>query len=300
MYHKWLSSDVWFLRYGAWQTYFVVILNHFLPLYLASNLKVNLKFEKLKKQTTTTKKNNNNKRNPWKYYHFTHVYHKWQSYTPQFLRYWALRTNFLSWRSKNFQKWKYFLEIWSFYTCAPKITIIWCMVPEIRSETDSNFCHFWLFFALLLPSPINDPKNQNFEKKKEKKKVSGDIILLCIHVYIEWRSYDIWFLKYKVRQIEIVVILGHFLPFQSPDNPENQNFKIEKESPGDITILHIFTINYNHMIYGSWDMEHNPQNSLSFWTVICLFTPYGSRESKFRKDEKHTGRYYHLTNVYHK
>ena len=116
------------------------------------------------------KNNNNNKKNLWKYYHFTHVFHKWQSYTPQFLRYWALRTNFLSWRSKNFQKWKYFLEIWSFYACAPKITIIWCMVPEIRSETDSNFCHFRLFFALLLPSLINDPKNQNFEKKKKRKK----------------------------------------------------------------------------------------------------------------------------------
>ena len=68
----------------------------------------------------------------------------------------------------------------------------------------------------------------------------------------------IWFLKYKVQQTEIFVILGHFLPFQLPDNhPENQNFKIEKKKQkqkqkktGDI-ISHICTINDNHMMYGS-------------------------------------------------
>ena len=43
--------------------------------------------------------------------------------------------------------------------------------------------------------------------------------------------------------------LGHFLSFQPPDNPENQNFKIE--TPADIIILHICTINDNHMMYGS-------------------------------------------------
>ena len=32
----------------------------------------------------------------------------------------------------------------------------------------------------------------------------------------------IWFLKCKVRQTEIFVILGHFLHFLPPDNPDNQ------------------------------------------------------------------------------
>ena len=31
--HKWKSYNVWFLWYGAWQTWFFVILGHFLPLY---------------------------------------------------------------------------------------------------------------------------------------------------------------------------------------------------------------------------------------------------------------------------
>ena len=50
-------------------------------------------------------------------------------------------------KTQHFEKWKNLLEL-SFYTCAPKITMIWCTVPEIRSETDKNFVilgHLLLF-----------------------------------------------------------------------------------------------------------------------------------------------------------
>ena len=43
------------------------------------------------------------------------------------------------------------------------------------TEWDIIFCHFRPFFALLTPSPSNNPKNQNFEKMK---KASGDVIVL--------------------------------------------------------------------------------------------------------------------------
>ena len=46
-----------------------------------------------------------------------------------------------------------------------------------------------------------------------------------------------------------------------------------KKTPGDIIILHISTINDNHMMYGSGDKEHSRYNFLSFWTVFCPFTP---------------------------
>ena len=49
-----------------------------------------------------------------------------------------------------------------------------------------------------------------------------------IHVHWKSQSYDVWFLRYGIRQAEFFVILGHFLPFQPPDNPQNQNFKIEE------------------------------------------------------------------------
>ena len=52
---------------------------------------------------------------------------------------------------KSFEKWKNLVEIPLFYTSVPKITIIWCTVPDIRSETDRTFWHFGPFFALLSP-----------------------------------------------------------------------------------------------------------------------------------------------------
>ena len=69
-------------------------------------------------------------------------------------------------KNQNFEKWKNFLEISSFYTCVPKITIIWCMVPEIQSETDKNFLSFWAIFCPFT-SPTNDLEYQNFEKNEK-------------------------------------------------------------------------------------------------------------------------------------
>ena len=104
-------------------------------------------------------------------------------------------------------------------------------------DTDKNFCHFGPNFALLpllLPHPSQSPTPStiipNIKILKKMKKMTGDIILLCKHVYHKWRSYDIWFPKYKARQTEIFDILGHFLPFQLHDNLENQNFNIEKST----------------------------------------------------------------------
>ena len=63
-----------------------------------------------------------------------------------------------------------------------------------------NFLSFWAIFCpfTITPPTLNDPKNQNFEKKW--KKTPGDTILLYIQLYHKWKSYDIWFLKYKMRQ----------------------------------------------------------------------------------------------------
>ena len=53
-------------------------------------------------------------------------------------------------QNQNFQKEKKNdLEMSTFYTCLPKIMIIWCMLPEIWSTTDTFFCHFGPFFAHL-------------------------------------------------------------------------------------------------------------------------------------------------------
>ena len=67
---------------------------------------------------------------------------------------------------KILKKWKVFLKISSFYTCALKFKIMWCTVLEIRSETDM------ILFILghFLPfNPTNNPQNQNFEKNEKKR-----------------------------------------------------------------------------------------------------------------------------------
>ena len=44
---------------------------------------------------------------------------------------------------------------------------------------------------------------------------------------------------------------GLFFALSHPNNLKNQNFEKMKKNPGDIIILHMFTINDNHMMYGS-------------------------------------------------
>ena len=149
-----------------------------------------------------------------------------------------------------------------------------------------SFFSFWAIFAF---DPPNNPKNQNFE-----------ILALSFSPeYHQWKSYDVWFLRYGAQQTEFFLILDHFLPFTllPPNNQENQNFEKMKETPGDIIILHKCTINDNHTVYGSWDMKCTRQNS--FFT---LGYPPNSLKKKIQKNEKkkNAWRYHHFTQVYQK
>ena len=56
-----------------------------------------------------------------------------------------------------------------------------------------------------------------------------------------------------------------------------------KRTPEDNIILHMCTINDNHMIYGSWDMECDGQNFLSFWTIFYTFTTLTTQKIKISK-----------------
>ena len=50
---------------------------------------------------------------------------------------------------ENLKKWKQHLEMSSFYTYVPKITIIWFMIPEIWRVTDIIFSNSGPIFARL-------------------------------------------------------------------------------------------------------------------------------------------------------
>ena len=80
-------------------------------------------------------------------------------------------------------------------------------------------------------------------------------------------------------------------------------WKIAKK-PGDIIILHMCTINDNHMMYGYWDMKCEKQNFqawkcyhftqmwwmyncyFSFWAIFCPLTPLPAQKIKIWKEWK--------------
>ena len=53
------------------------------------------------------------------------------------------------------------------------------------------------------------------------------------------------------------ILFCHFRPFfghlrpPPPNNPENKTFEKMEKNPGDIIILHMSTINKNHVMYDS-------------------------------------------------
>ena len=86
----------------------------------------------------------------------------------------------------------------------------------------------------------------------------------------------------RQKSLSFWTIFCHFSPLTT------QKIKLSKlkKTLGDITILHICTINENHMMYGYWDMECDMTESLSFWTTSCPFTPLRTHKIEILKKWK--------------
>ena len=138
VYHKWRSYDVWFLRYGAWQTQFC----HFGPFFALlppppKNPK-NQNFEKMKKHLKISSFYANVPNimiiccTVPEIQCVTNVIH---------IFYFGLFFALLPPKhpkNQNLKKWKKCQEISLFSTCVPKIMITWCTVPEIWCTTDGQ------------------------------------------------------------------------------------------------------------------------------------------------------------------
>ena len=136
--------------------------------------------------------------------------------------------------------------------------------------------HFLSFY----PSPLNNPINQNFKKKKEK--TPGDIIILhkCTknHDYMVYCSWDMAWDECNCFQF------GKFFHFYPSNSPKNENFKKMKKTPGNIIILHNCTKNNDYKLHCSWDMVHDWCNCyFSFWAIFCLFTTITAQKIKISK-----------------
>ena len=138
-------------------------------------------------------------------------------------------------------------------------------------DMECNRHHFLSLWVIFCPfTPLLTPKIKIWKKCKQ-------IWRYCPFKHMMYGSWE------KIHDGHFFVILDHFLPFDPPNNPKNQNFEKMKKMPGDIIILHLCSINDNHMMLGSWDMELNRQNCLSFWAIFCPFTPLTTEKSIFWK-----------------
>ena len=121
----------------------------------------------------------------------------------------------------------------SFYACEPKINIIWCMIPEIQGATYRIFGHFGSFFALSPPSSRPCPPPPPW----------GIIIsqICTINDNGMWNVWNVWFPEIWSTMHRTFCHFGlYFCPFtlptHSPANyPENQNFEKMKKTPGDLS-----------------------------------------------------------------
>ena len=123
-------------------------------------------------------------------------------------------------------------------------------------------------FALLTPTPhpAKNLKNQNFEKMKKLLEIS---FYTCVT-----KTTIIWGTASEIEwdRRAFFVLLGHFLPFYPPSNPEYQSFEKMKKAYEDVIILYMCTENRDHMVDASWDMGAT-HIFLSFWIIFCPFTP---------------------------
>ena len=137
---------------------------------------------------------------------------------------------------------------------------------------------------------FNIEKNQNFEKLKNP---PGDIIILYICIINgNHMMYGFWEIECDRQNFLSFWTVFALLPtcgarkskfWIKKKKKKNKNFKKKKKkkkTPEDIIILYMCTINDNHLMHGSWDMECNGQNLMLFWAFFCPFTPVTTKKVK--------------------
>ena len=126
MYHKWQSYNVWFLRYGARQTEFFLILEHFMPFYPTNNPK-NQNFEKIKAGDIIILQNCTKNHDHMLYCSWEMAHDRCNFYF-SFQAIFGSFTSLTAWKIKILKKMK---KMPGDNNCIPKIMIRWCTIPEI-------------------------------------------------------------------------------------------------------------------------------------------------------------------------
>ena len=115
-------------------------------------------------------------------------------------------------------------------------------------DKTSNRCKSqFLFWAIFYPFTL-----RSIQKIKTFKKWKNTRWYHFTHVHHKWQSYDAWFLRHGARQTEYFVFLDCFLHFYPSNKLKNQTFEKMKTISEDIIILHMPTVNENHMMLTLW------------------------------------------------
>ena len=141
--------------------------------------------------------------------------------------------------------------------------------------------HFGSSFAFL--PPLKPEKSEFWKKWKKLLQITS--FYICIQNHMIYSSWDT-----EWDGQNFFFYFGPFFALSSPNNPENQTFEKTKKTAGDILILHMCTINDDHMMYGSSDMERDRQNFHAFWIIFCCLPPTIPKQpgkSRFWKNEKY-------------
>ena len=148
---------------------------------------------------------------------------------------------------------------------------------------------FVILGSFLSFHPPDNAENQSFKIVKNTWRYYH-----LTHLHHKWQSYDAWFLRYG----DILLFWTVFCSFTSLWARKLIFWKNETK-PEDIMILQMCTTNGSHMMYGSWDMECNGQNVLSFWTTFLPFySPNNSKNQYFEKMKKEKKKHLGILSFY--
>ena len=221
------------------------------------------------------------KKNSRRYFHVTHVYHKWQSYDVWFLRYgvwwtefFVILNHFLPFyppnnpKNLNFEKMKETTgDIIILHSCTNNDNHMIYGSWDIKCNRQ-NFLSLWTIFC-----PFTLLKTQKIKILKKWKKFletssfytnTSKIMIICYTIPEIWCTTDVILIFYFglfLATPHLPPCIPHPPPAPPLINQKKQKIKITKKwkkNPGDIT-LPICIKNNDHMMYSSSNMVHNGQ-----------------------------------------
>ena len=154
------------------------------------------------------------------------------------------------------------------------------VIIQYSMEWDRHNClSFWAIFCPF--TSLRTQKNKILKKWKKHLDMSSFYTCIKNHNHRMYASWDMDCDRHNfLYHFEsFFALLPHYWP---------QRLRFEKNAQN--ILFHMCTINEDHMMYDSWDIRHDSQSFLSFWTIFCPLTLLTTWKIKIlKKWKKHLG-----------